>query len=118
MTPIEEVRDLLAAAGTEVQYRTVASRAYFAAFVVAIDVATRRGFTPTQTGADHQNLIAFFKKASNSLLNRIGHHRLPRLRSLRNKADYDRGTPFPQGMAREAVETAEETIGWLNSLSS
>ena len=28
MTPIEEVRDLLAAAGTEVQYRTVASRAY------------------------------------------------------------------------------------------
>jgi len=113
MTPIEEVRGLLAAASSETQYRTVASRAYFAAFTVVIDLAKKRGFVPRSTGDDHQDLIAFLKQSRNDLLRRIGFSRLPRLRSIRNRADYDQNQPFARGLAEEASKTAEELIGWI-----
>jgi uncharacterized protein (UPF0332 family) len=116
MTPIEEVRGLLAAAATDTQYRTVASRAYFATFNAVVKIAQRQGFIPRSSGDDHRELIAFLKQSRNSLLNRVGFSRLPRLRALRNRADYDQSQPFPRGLAEEAATTAEETIGWINSL--
>jgi hypothetical protein len=82
MTPLGEVKSLFAAATTEVQYRTVASRAYFAAFNAAIALAAKRGFTPDQTGEDHKHLIEFFKSQKLDVLQRLGHHRLPRLRAF------------------------------------
>jgi uncharacterized protein (UPF0332 family) len=118
MTPLDEVKSLLATATTEVQYRTVASRAYFAAFNAAIAFAARRGFTPDQTGEDHKHLIEFFKHEKLDLLRRLGHHRLPRLRALRNRADYKLSIAFTQGMAEEAMQDAEEVISWLQRLTS
>src|SRR5271155_2760468 len=109
MTPIQEVRSLLAAATTDTQYRTVASRAYFATFNAVVAIAQRQGFIPTSSGDDHRDLIAFLKQSRNSLLSRVGFSRLPRLRAIRNRADYDQGQPFPRGLAEEAATTAEET---------
>lgn len=118
MTPIEEVRALLAAAKTETQYRTVASRAYFAAFNGAISVASRHGFVRRSSGDDHRDLIAFLKSSPSSLIRRIGHHRLPRLRAIRNWADYDQNQQFSHGMATEAAATAEEILNWLSNLDA
>jgi uncharacterized protein (UPF0332 family) len=117
MTPIEEVLNLLAAAASDTQYRTVASRAYFAAFNQIIRLAQQQGFVPRSSGDDHRDLIAFLKRSRSSFLNRIGHSRLPRLRAIRNRADYDQGQPFPRGLAEEAVKTAEEMIAWISNLS-
>lgn len=116
MTPIEEVRTLLEAAQEETQYRTVASRAYFAAYAASITIAQRQGFSPNRSADDHGRLIDFLKLSTNPLLRRIGYHRLPRLRSLRNGADYDRANLFTEGLAKEAAQTAEEVVGWIDSL--
>lgn len=117
MTPIEEVRGLLHAAASDTQYRTVTSRAYYAAFTLAMAFAQPLGFAPDHTGADHQRLITFLTQNKNQLLHRIGKYRLTRLRRLRNSADYDVMHPFTEGMAIEAVQTAEEVIGWLESMT-
>src|ERR1700730_8758755 len=111
MTPIEEVRGLLAVASSETQSGTVASRAYFAPLNVVIAVAKKRGFVPKAAGDDHQALISFLKGSTNDLLRRIGFSRLPRLRAIRNRADYDQDQPFSRGLAEEAAKTAEELIG-------
>src|ERR1700686_3731953 len=103
MMPIEEVRQLLLAAKTDTQYRTVASRAYFAAFNGVIAISSRHGFVRRSTGDDHRDLIAFLKNSPSALIRRIGHHRLPRLRSIRNWADYDQSQSFSHGMAVEAA---------------
>jgi hypothetical protein len=78
MTPIEEVRELLQAAREDTQYRTVASRAYFAAYTAAITIACSQGFVPNQSGDDHARVIAFLKQSPSQLLRRIGYNRLPR----------------------------------------
>jgi hypothetical protein len=115
MTPMEEVEGLLTASQSETQYRTVTSRAYFAAYNVVISLAEKRGFTRNAKGDDHQRLVEYLKFAKNDLLRRIG-FRLARLRSLRNRADYVLDIPFGRGLASEAAQTARELIGWVDSL--
>jgi hypothetical protein len=39
------------------------------------------------------------------------------VRTLRNNADYDRRNLFTEGFAKEAVQTAEEVVGWIDSLT-
>jgi uncharacterized protein (UPF0332 family) len=117
MTPIEEVRNLLAAANSEAQYRTVASRAYYAAFAEVITLAGPLGFVPTGSGADHSRLAQFLAGHTNPLLQRIGRYRLPRLRKLRNRADYDLQVSFTRGLAEEAARTAEEVIAWIAAIA-
>jgi uncharacterized protein (UPF0332 family) len=118
MTPIEEVRTLLAIASSETQYRTIASRAYYAVFAEVIALAQLLGFVPTGSGADHGLVARFLLGRANPLLQRIGRHRLPRLRQLRNRADYDLHTIFSRGLAEEAARTAEEVIGWIGSITT
>jgi hypothetical protein len=116
MTPIEEVRDLFLAANTETQFRTVASRSYYAAYASIMPIAASLGFVATTTGRDHSLVAQFLSAHSNPLLRRIGKDRLPRLRKIRNRADYELQTGFTRGLAEEALRTAEEVVGWINAL--
>lgn len=116
MTPIEEVRDLFARATTETQYRTVASRAYYATYAAIMSFVPSLGFSAGGTGADHGRLARFLAQQANPLLQRIGKFRLPRLRALRNRADYELHLRFTNGHAEEAVRTAEEVIDWIEAL--
>jgi hypothetical protein len=60
-------------------------------------------------------VISFLNSATDPTLRRIGSSRLPRLRALRNRADYDWESPFTRSMAEETVETAEEIVfDWLS----
>lgn len=110
MTPLQECEQLFSAAQTETQYRTVASRAYFATYNHVVKVAIRLGYSPMANSDDHQRLIQFCKSAGPQLLKRLGHSRLPRMRALRNHADYEQGLPFTEGMAEEALEDAKIII--------
>jgi uncharacterized protein (UPF0332 family) len=118
MDAIDEAAQLLAAAQCETQYRTVASRSYYAAYNRVIPLAERLGFVTSRTSDDHQALIAFLKSLDVDLLKRIGFHRLPRCRRLRNLADYDQKTAFTHGYAKEAFDTAAQIIGWVDAIEN
>ena len=117
MTPMEEVENLLVAAIEETQYRTVASRAYFAAYNAVMRLAKLRGFEAEESADDHRRVISYLKLQNNDLIRRIGFTRLPRLRTLRNRADYVLDVRFERGLAEEAVETARQIIEWARSLT-
>jgi hypothetical protein len=54
---MEEVENLLVAAIEETQYRTVASRAYFAAYNAVMRLAKLRGFEAEESADDHRRVI-------------------------------------------------------------
>lgn len=116
MTPLEEVQDLFSTATTETQFRTVASRAYYAAYASVMGAASSLGFAATATGRDHGRLAQFLSGHPNPLLQRIGKYRLPRLRKIRNRADYELQIAFTRGLAEDAVRTAEEIIAWIEAI--
>ena len=80
-------------------------------------IAPSLGFVPTATGADHGRLAQFLANHANPLLQRIGRYRLPRLRKIRNRADYELQIAFTRGLAEDAVRTAEEVVGWINAIA-
>ena len=119
MDPITEVKSLLETATTETQFRTVASRAYFATYNHLIELVVQRGFVPNKSAHDHRRLAEFLTCQKNDLLQRVGKHRLRRLRKFRNHADYQHDIPFTKGIAVEAVAEAELIIvTWLPKTSS
>ena len=108
MTSFEEVADLLSGSLCEVQYRTVASRAYYAVFNLVLPIVDKAGFSPVNTGDVHQQLNSFLKKSSEVSWRTLGYSRLPRLRALRNRADYQRTAAFTREHAAEAAGDALE----------
>jgi uncharacterized protein (UPF0332 family) len=116
MTPIEEVQNLFSTATTETQFRTVASRAYYAAYASVMAAAGPLGFVATATGRDHGRLAQFLSAHTNPLLQRIGKYRLPRLRKIRNRADYELQIGFTRSLAEDALRTAEEIVAWIESI--
>lgn len=111
MTPLEEVQRLLAVAENETQFRTVASRGYFAAYTRTVALAEKVGFAPARTSDDHKNLFSFLKNHKTELLVRIG-VRLGRMRSLRNRADYVASHHFSKAFAYDVVSDAEQIEAW------
>ena len=115
MTSFDELRELMARASFEVQFRTVASRSYYAVFNGLIPLLDKRGFCPSNRGDVHQQLIEFLKAMPEPVWRTAGHSRLPRLRRLRNRADYLRTTPF---MRHHAAEAAADAYDFEQLLSS
>ncbi len=101
--------ELLRTARDQAGYRAAASRAYMAAFQHVRD-HPRAGFTAGKTAEDHRDLIEHLKRSSDPQVRRLGYDHLPRLRSLRNQADYDMANEFTRGQAEEAMERATEII--------
>jgi uncharacterized protein (UPF0332 family) len=112
VTPLEEAQQLLTVAAEETQYRTVASRAYFAAFNRVKVFGLKFGFQPVYSGSDHKTLAQFLAAKKNSLLRRIG-QRLSSMRTKRNRADYDHLLPFTQGYAQNMVQDADQIEQWI-----
>ena len=111
---VEEAKKILASAVNEAGYRSAASRAYIGTFQHIARHPRLREFALSKEGEDHRRLIEHLKKSSDPLLRKIGVSRLPRLRALRNHADYELDIPFTKELAQEAVDDAEEIVKeWL-----
>jgi uncharacterized protein (UPF0332 family) len=115
-------RDFLATAGRlaggseEPDWRSAASRAYYACFHVARDLLSALRFVAPRADRAHDYL--YFR------LNNCGHggvqrtaRRLHDLRSLRNRADYDLRQPFVAIVAAGAVATAASILQTLDGLT-
>lgn len=111
---VEEAKRILASAVNEAGYRSAASRAYMGTFQHIARHPKLRAFTLSKQGDDHRKLIEYLKGSSDPLLSKVGRSRLPRLRALRNHADYELDTPFTKELAQEAIDDAEEIVkDWL-----
>lgn len=112
MTPRDvhdEAEHRLRDAKTEAEFRAAASRGYYAAFLHFRDHG-KVGFASANTGADHRDLIEHLKRHADVVVQRIGFSFLPRLRAIRNHADYDLRREFTKALAEEAMERATEII--------
>lgn len=106
----EDAERLLQTATEEAQFRAVASRAYIAAFQHTLRHPKLAGFQPSKTGDDHRDLIEHLKRSRDHDLRMVGLRQIPRLRAIRNHADYDLDIAFTRGLADEALERAAEII--------
>ncbi len=102
------------AAGTgEADWRTAASRAYYAAFHVARQLLSDLGFVVPRADAAHRYLSLRLSNCGETTLEASGRN-LETLRRLRNRADYDTRPPFPSNEAEAAVRLAENIIQVLD----
>ncbi len=88
----------------EDEYRAAASRAYFAAFQCVIRHARDMTFEDKKSGEVHRDLIDFLKRQKREPERIIGIRLLPRLRALRNQADYELDIEFARDDAEEALD--------------
>ena len=85
---LEVAERLFREATEESEFRTVASTAYMAAFQHVLNHPKCNDFKKSNTGGDHRLLIQYLKNSSDPGLKKVGYSFLPRLRALRNRADY------------------------------
>lgn len=93
----------------EAYFRAAASRAYFAVYRRLVSHPRLGGFSPTGKSEDHKDLIEFMKQSTDQVVRACGHRIVPRLRALRNHADY-RSSEYTKEQADEALEIASEII--------
>lgn len=118
MTAEEEVRGLWATAVHQVNFRTVASRAYYASFNRCMAHGIRHGYVASGTGADHGGIAEHLRRRDvaapgGNLLYRVGSTRLPQLRKLRKQADYDRDSAFARGSAEASFNLMNDILDCL-----
>lgn len=111
------MRDPISPGPEEASLRTAISRAYYAAFRSASNLAAGRGeIIPAGLASDHGLVINHFQNATDPARQKIGAH-LSRLRGNRNKADYN--DVFPGRLAdtaRSSVILARNVLAALSSL--
>ena len=81
-----------------------------AAFQHILNHSKCRDFIKEGTGDDHRLLVEYLKNSADPGLKKIGYGFLPRLRALRNRADYEMSPPFTKGAAEDAMERASEIV--------
>ncbi|MCX7707647.1 MAG: hypothetical protein N2204_06545 [Anaerolineae bacterium] len=101
----------------EASLRTAISRAYYAAYRSALNLALSRGeITPVGSASDHVLVINHFRNANDRVKQKIGAN-LSRLRSNRNQADYDDVlSGRPAATAQSSVALARNVLAALDSL--
>src|SRR4051794_821648 len=109
--------DELANGMREVDWRTAASRAYYAAFHTARLLLEAAGFVVPRSDQAHQYLYLRLYNSGHPDVEQAGND-LDDLRVIRNKADYDLHVPFLNGPARLAVTTSLNVINLLEALGS
>src|SRR5690242_19929577 len=93
----------LAAGRAEVEWRSAASRAYYAAFHVVRDLFRGLGFAVPRADAAHKYLALRLQNCGHAHLEQAGRD-LDNLRILRNTADYDLSPAFSQRQGRAAID--------------
>ena len=115
-----DFRDFLALARiwsksrTEGEWRSAASRAYYAAFHVAVQLLKDLGFAVPHAERAHAYLWLRLSNAGYSTVEQAGID-LNALRGERNRADYDGRRPFLAATAVNLVQTAENIIRALDA---
>lgn len=102
----------------EAAFRCATSRAYYAAFCSARNIAlTKHGLVITGSSNAHFDVANHFSLRRTTLEQRIGRH-LKNLRWRRNQADYDDliTNSTPSKMANEALELARRILVDLRSV--
>lgn len=101
----------------EASLRTAISRAYYAAYRSALNIAVaRREINPTGQASDHSLVINHFRNANDQKRKKIGAD-MSRLRNNRNKADYDDVlSGRPADIARSSVALARNILKALHSI--
>jgi uncharacterized protein (UPF0332 family) len=116
-------RDFLSAAlrqassGHESDWRSSASRAYYAAFHVARDLLTALGFTTPAADRAHEYLYHRLNNCGMPAVQQAASV-LHDLRRRRNRADYDIQSSFTSQVAATAVTQANDVIRTLDAISS
>jgi uncharacterized protein (UPF0332 family) len=99
----------LAQAGAEAELRTAVSRAYYAAFHVARKLFLNCGFMVPQADRAHGYLWLRLSNTREAQTRWAGEE-LKRLRSERNRADYQLLHPFTASDSQRCLRTAREII--------
>ncbi|MEA3377184.1 MAG: hypothetical protein U9R72_13420, partial [Chloroflexota bacterium] len=102
----------------EAAFRSAASRAYYATFHCAMDLAFREGFVPTDSGEDHYLVYRHFQdyEAEDEIHREIARE-LDLLRGYRNDVDYkDEFQARPCNKAILAIRLAHSILERLDSV--
>ena len=103
-------------ANREARLRAAISRAYYAAFCKCRNyLRDYKGHTIPIGGRAHQYVQNEFKKSLDRVRKRIGYN-LERLRSDRNKADYEDSIGMADSMAKVDLALADSVIVALSKL--
>ena len=119
---LELARNLYASPTTsgreEAALRSATSRAYYAAFHLALEFARAESYLPYHTGDDHQSLVKYFQRsATDKTRKRLGTE-LDRMRDSRRQADYETTLhQSPRAMADLTIKRAERVVEILKSLA-
>ena len=107
--------DLLEAT-RECDWRTAVSRAYYAAFLVAVELLRNVGFEVPPDGGGHAHV---YRRLNNCGREEVidAAQALWDLREARNWADYRMNRPLGLGVAIDAVDDARRVIRLLDDLA-
>jgi hypothetical protein len=101
----------------EAEWRSAMSRAYYAAFHVAIRMFRRAGFTVPRGDQAHGYVWLRLANAGHPDVITTGNE-LNELRRDRNRADYDLADPFFQRLAIGGVTVADRVVQLLETVES
>jgi uncharacterized protein (UPF0332 family) len=104
----------LANGTTEAEWRSAASRAYYACFHVGRRLLSDLGFNVPRADRAHQYLVFRLSNSGTASVEQAGRD-LETLRRLRNRADYDELPAFPQPQAAAGVQLAEHIVQALDA---
>jgi uncharacterized protein (UPF0332 family) len=98
------------------EWRSAASRAYYAAFHAARRVLIQGGFRVPEAGQAHGYVWLRLQNAGQADIVEAA-RRLQIARSWRNKADYDLDTPLPEEDAMKGFNAASDAFHVLTTLA-
>ena len=111
-----DVARKLSEPGSEAQYRSAISRAYYFAFHLATPAAKRLGFDDRRGIPEpHKRIWRVFRSATAPGVSDVADLG-KELRSMRMQADYEADKQFSQDQARRAVSAAEELSRCLRGI--
>lgn len=100
----------------EAAQRSVISRAYYAAFHVAMGLLTRNGFQPRRTGDDHHRVWRAYREGKGTGRERKQIARMG-FGLLYDRVESDYRMPFQRGRVedkvQEALMTARHIVDWV-----
>ncbi|HEY1378041.1 MAG TPA: HEPN domain-containing protein [Gemmataceae bacterium] len=106
----------LAGRGTEADWRSAVSRAYYAAFHVTRDLLASRRFRTPQADRAHNYLYVRLNNCGEPAVQQAA-NQLKTLRNRRNMADYEMGRTVPVKAATDSIAEAESIIRTLDALT-
>jgi uncharacterized protein (UPF0332 family) len=101
--------------GKESCYRSAISRAYYAAFCLARNLALDRGAVVNRDASSHQVVADYYIDMGTDLGNKIGAN-LERLRVSRNRADYDNEIVRPDSACQKSLEEAKQVLELMSKI--